>query len=97
MIAIEYKGKKYSSIRALAVAYGKNPVAVYARLKQTNDIEYALNQEKKWSLKTITDHLGMSFVLCLLSVSITTFQYRDIREELRMVTRKNKHLQSQQK
>lgn len=61
MIPIEYKGKKYSSIRALAVAYGKNPVAVYARLKQTNDIEFALNQEKKWSLKTIKDHLGNEF------------------------------------
>ena len=61
MIPIEYKGKKYSSIRALAVDYGKNPVAVYARLKQTNDIEFALNQEKKWSLKTIKDHLGNEF------------------------------------
>lgn len=61
MIPIEYKGKKYSSIRALALAYGKNPVVVYARLKQTNDIEFALNHEKKWSLKTITDHLGNEF------------------------------------
>lgn len=61
MIPIEYKGKKYSSIRALALAYGANPVVVYARLKQTNDIEFALNHKKKWNLKTITDHLGNEF------------------------------------